>query len=402
VAENQMALSDRTIRNAKPRDSVYRIRDVSGDPELKGFGITVAPAGSKTFFLGYSSPTRGSRRQLNLGRYPATSLKDARQKARAARAAIALGNDPADEHGDTQSITLGEGLDLYARAKLDHQRTGRTTERDLRRDFASLLNLSAVTIVSPMVAKVIDEKSHTAPIMANRLHGYARPWFLWLAARGHIKGNPMDGIEKPVKERARERVLADQEASAIWIAADALGYPFGPLVRLLMLTGVRRQELSGMRQDEIDLGHRLWTVPAERSKTGAAIRIPLSEAAVAVLETIPVTDGPFLFTTTGTTAVSGFSRMKGKLDRVSGVDDWRLHDFRRTMVTAMVDLGIDATTADRCLNHTGAATMSTVQRVYQRSDLLDQRRHAMEAWALRLAGMVTGINPTGNVVRMKK
>ena len=118
--------------------------------------------------------------------------------------------------------------------------------------------------------------------------------------------------------------------------------------------------------------------------------------------TLPEGDGPFLFTTTGTTAVSGFSRMKGKLDRLSGVDDWRLHDFRRTMVTAMVDMGIDATTADRCLNHTGAATMSTVQRVYQRSDLLDQRRHAMEAWALRLAGMVTGINPAENVVRMKK
>ena len=118
--------------------------------------------------------------------------------------------------------------------------------------------------------------------------------------------------------------------------------------------------------------------------------------------TLPEGDGPFLFTTTGTTAVSGFSRMKGKLDRLSGVDDWRLHDFRRTMVTAMVDMGIDATTADRCLNHTGAATMSTVQRGYQRSDLLDQRRHAMEAWALRLAGMVTGINPAENVVRMKK
>ncbi len=84
----------------------------------------------------------------------------------------------------------------------------------------------------------------------------------------------MGGIEKPVKERARERVLTGEEILAIWTASDDLGYPFGPLVRLLLLTGVRREEMAGMRHDEIDLEQRLWTVPAERSKTGAAIRIP--------------------------------------------------------------------------------------------------------------------------------
>ena len=397
-----MPLSDRTIRNAKPKRSAYRIRDVSGDPELKGFGVTIAPAGSKTFFLSYSSPTRGIRRQLNLGRYPATGLKEARLKARAARAAIALGKDPADEMGDLPTITLDKGLDLYARAKLDHQRTGRSTERDLRRDFGPLLRLAAAIITSAMVAKIIDDKSHTAPIMANRLYGYARPWFRWLAARGHIKDNPMDGIEKPAKERARERVLTGKEILAIWTASDDLGYPFGPLVKLFLLTGVRREEMAGMRHDEINLEQKLWTVPAERSKTGAAIRIPLSEAAVDVLSTVPFTNGPFLFTTTGTSPVSGFSRMKSKLDRISGVSGWRLHDFRRTMVSAMVDLGIDATTADRCLNHTGAATMSTVQRVYQRSDLLDQRRHALQRWAHELAGVIDGESRAENVVRLKR
>ena len=398
--ENQMTLSDRAIKNAKPKSNVYRIRDVGGDPELKGFGITIAPAGSKTFFLSYSSPTRRKRRQLNLGRYPATSLKEAREKARAARAAIALGKDPVDELGDLPTITLEEGLDLYARAKLNHQRTGQSTERDLRRDFGPLLRLAAATVTPAMVAKIIDDKSHTAPIMANRLHSYARPWFRWLTARGHCNDSPIAGIEKPANEKARERVLTDEEVVAIWTATDDLGYPFGPLVKLLLLTGVRREEMAGMRRIEIDFDQMLWAVPAERSKTRAAIRIPLSGMAAEVLRAVPVTDGPFLFTTTGTTPVSGFSRMKGKLDRVSGVSNWRFHDFRRTMVTAMVDLGIDATTADRCLNHTGAATMSTVQRVYQRSDLLDQRRHAVEAWAHKLVEIIKGTAPTENVVRL--
>jgi integrase len=106
----------------------------------------------------------------------------------------------------------------------------------------------------------------------------------------------------------------------------------------------------------------------------------LNHRTLEVLKQIPTTNSVFVFSTTGKAPVSGFSKMKKKLDRLSGISDWRLHDFRRTMVSAMVDLGIDATTADRCLNHTGASTMSTVQRIYQRSDLLDARRRAMDAW----------------------
>jgi integrase len=378
--ERQMSLTDRSLKSAKPKQSVYRIRDASGDAELKGFGVTIAPAGTKTFFLGYTSPISGKRRQVTLGRYPSTSLKDARQKARVARASITLGNDPADQSDNVAAITLGAGLDLYARARLDHQRTGRTTERDLRRDFKALLSRPVSIITTPMLASIIDTKAQTAPTMANRLLGYAGPWFRWMTARGHCVQNPIRGIEKPAQEQSRERVLKAEELAAIWDAAPKLGYPFGPFVQLLLLTGVRREEMAGMKFDEIDFDAALWTVPASRSKTGVAIRIPLNHRTLEVLKQIPTTNSVFVFSTTGKAPVSGFSKMKKKLDRLSGISDWRLHDFRRTMVSAMVDLGIDATTADRCLNHTGASTMSTVQRIYQRSDLLDARRRAMDAW----------------------
>jgi integrase len=390
--EHLMSLTDRALKNAKPKPTVYRIRDASADPELKGLGVTIAPAGSKTFFLGFTSPATGKRRQINLGRYPATTLKDARQKARVARAVIAQGGDPADECDDVVAITLGEGLGMYARARLDHQRTGRTTERDLRRDFGPLLDRPVNTVTAPMIASLIDEKAETAPTMANRLVGYSGPWFRWMKTRGHVSTNPTEDIEKPAKERSRERTLSQDEVAAIWDAAPKLGYPFGPFVRLLMLTGVRREELAGMRHDEIDFDAGLWTVPAARSKTGVSIRIPLSRATVEVLQGVANTGSAFVFTTTGKAPVSGFSKMKKRLDGLSGITDWRLHDARRTMVSAMVDLGIDATTADRCLNHTGAATMSTVQRVYQRSDLLDQRRRAMDAWGER----IEAITKSGN------
>lgn len=375
-----MALTDRTLKNAKSKTTVYRIRDISGDPELKGFGVTIAPAGSKTFFVGYTSPATSKRRQINLGRYPAVSLKDARQKARDIRASISIGKDPAETVVDTLDITLGAGLELYARAKLDYQRSGKTTERDLRRDFASLLELPAKTITTQMAASIIDSKARTAPTMANRLLGYSNPWFRWMKARGYIDRNPLENIEKPSKEAARERFLTPDELCAVWNKAPELGYPFGPFVQLLLLTGIRRNELAGMRRDELNFEEKLWRIPAARAKNAAAINIPLSEMAVSILNDIQDVGSPYVFTTTRKSPVSGFSRMKKKLDTLSGVTEWRLHDFRRTMVSTMVDFGIDAITADRCLNHTGAATMSTVQRVYQRSDLLDQRRNAVEQW----------------------
>ena len=383
-----MALSDRKLKLAKPRKSVYRLREGTSDPELKGFGVTVAPAGSKTFFMGYTSPVTGKRRQLNLGRYPALSLKVAREKARAARAVVDRGDDPALLETTADTITLGGSLELYARAKLDTYRTGRKTERDLKRDFFSLLEYPVTAVTSSMVAGIIDKKAQSAPVMANRLLGYAKPWFRWMAARGHIPESPIDRIEKPSSEKARERYLSAEEIKAVWRASDELGYPFGPMVKLLMLTGSRRDEVAGMQWDEFDFENRIWNLPADRAKTKTAVRIPLSQASVDILQSIPRMEGPYVFTTTGTSYVSGFSKMKKRLDQLSGVAEWRLHDYRRTMVTTMAELGIDATTADRCLNHSGAATMSTVLRVYQRSDMLEQRRRAIEAWAEHLTNIV--------------
>jgi integrase len=151
---------------------------------------------------------------------------------------------------------------------------------------------------------------------------------------------------------------------------------------LAILTAQRRDEIAGMRWSEIDLDGPTWILPGVRTKTGKPHIVHLSRPALAILAELYKSRGTtdWVFTTTGRSAISGFSRAKARLDELSGVSDWRLHDARRTFASHAVDMGIDATVADRVLNHVAAGSLSTVQRVYQRSEMLNQRRDALEAW----------------------
>ena len=156
-----------------------------------------------------------------------------------------------------------------------------------------------------------------------------------------------------------------------------------------------------MRWGEIDFDKACWTIPGSRTKNGVEHIVHLSAPARAILRDLGgdgATEG-LIFTTTGVTPISGISKAKARLDKASGVTDWRLHDFRRTAVTHMVDLGINPAVADRILNHVAASTMSLVQRTYQRSALIDQRRHALDAWADRVMQLAGG-EATDNIVRL--
>ena len=165
-----------------------------------------------------------------------------------------------------------------------------------------------------------------------------------------ISANPFQGLPIATTSEARDRVLTDGELAEVWTAADGLGYPFGPLVRLAILTLQRREEVAGMRWSEISADRTAWTIPASRMKNRKQHTVRLSDAASDVLASVPRIEGQdLIFTTTGQTPVSGFSRAKRKaLDRVvvearlakakktgakpADLTPWRLHDLRRNGV----------------------------------------------------------------------
>ena len=221
--------------------------------------------------------------------------------------------------------------------------------------------------------------------------------------------SPCAGVRKPTAETARDRVLSDDEVRWLWKACDEIGYPFGHITRLLLLTGTRREEVRALPLRELNLPDRLWTIAAARTKNGLEHEVPLSEAAVAVIEAAPRIQGRagLLFTTTGETPVSGFSRAKRRLDASMvkmareeaaergddpdsiAIAPWRLHDLRRTVASGMARLGIALPVIERCLNHV-SGSFAGIVGVYQRHSFADEKRAALDAWAKDVGGIISG------------
>jgi integrase len=240
------------------------------------------------------------------------------------------------------------------------------------------------------------------PVMAGRTVAYARAAFRWAEKRGKVPNNPFQGLPIATGTTVRERVLSDIEIAEVWAAASTLPYPFGPFFSIALLTMQRRTEVAGMRWSEIadDLGQ--WTIPGARMKGGRPHDVHLSEVTRGILRTIPRVDGcDFVFSTTGRTPISGISKAKIALDaaivrsravaaekvgrKPAELKPWRLHDLRRTGVSALARLGFDSIVVDKLLAHQPAKLLG-VAAVYQRHDFARERAAALEAWAAHVLG----------------
>lgn len=247
-----------------------------------------------------------------------------------------------------------------------------------------------------------------------------RRFFGWCIERRLLQNNPAAVIRKPSKEESRTRVLSDEELQEVWSASDCLGSPFGPFVKGLILTGQRRNELAGARWAEINLDTQEWIIPPARTKNGKEHIVSLSDAMVRILTNLPrfsaeeLADG-LVFTTTGTTCVSGFSRAKSKLDieiqhrraevaaasgrnsaKAKQLPVWTFHDLRRSCATGMGRLGIPPHIIEAVLNHS-SGFRAGIAGVYQRHPYLEERRHALDSWGSHILRL-KGTQGEGNVV----
>ena len=181
-----------------------------------------------------------------------------------------------------------------------------------------------------------------------------------------------------------------------------MGYPFGPLQQLLLLLGQRRSEVAKMRGPEVDVDKREWTIPASRSKSRREHIVPLADAAVDILKNLPrFADGDFVFTTTaGRVPVTGFSRVKDRIDRMlidqdTAIENWRVHDLRRTCRTGLARLGVPEIVSERVLNHQAQG----LTKIYNVHEYLDEKRTALSRWAQEVQNIIEP--PPGNVVKLK-
>jgi len=230
-----------------------------------------------------------------------------------------------------------------------------------------------------------------APYQAHNALGYARRLFNWAIGTHEfgIQTSPVTQL-KPKdligKRESRERILLDDELRAVWNAAGEMGYPYGPLFRLLVLTGQREREVADMRWAEVDFAQRMWTIRAERMKGGRAHEVPLTSAAVGLLASLPRwNQGDYVFTTTGgTKPVNGFSKAKVRIDKLSGVSGWVLHDLRRSVRTHLSALPVEDLVRELVIAHAKPG----LHKVYDLHAYQDEKRHCLDLWEKRLLAIV--------------
>jgi integrase len=247
--------------------------------------------------------------------------------------------------------------------------------------------------------RVVDRGS---PIAANRTLSAIRRFLNWSVERGLIEVSPAASVKPPAPESSRDRVLSDREIIWLWSAAQQVGYPFGTIVQLLLVTAQRRDEVTGMRRAELD-GASQWVIPASRAKNDTIHVVPLSALALEVLGQVPEGRPDLLFTTTGNSQVSGFSRAKRAIDSAMTtiarkelrepkfeIVPWKLHDLRRTAATGMAGLQTPVHVVERLLNHR-TGTIRGVAAVYNRHEYWTERVDAMAAWSASLRGLLKAI-----------
>lgn len=396
------ALTTKAVENVKPNPGK---RVEIPDPALVGLYLVVQPSGAKSWAVRYRHA--GKSKKLTLGKWPVMGIAEARQTATEALQNIERGDDPAAEKAAAKAARSDPAYvdrDVF-RHVVDSFLTRHASRNRRADDVAAMFRREVLArwgdmriqeITKRDVIEVLDGiVDRGSPVTANRLRAHLNTLFNWAKGRDIITANPLDGVKPPAPERARDRVLSDDEIKLFWRGCDKIGEPFGPLFKLLLLTGQRRGEVGGMTDREIKNG--IWTIPAARSKNGDEHTVPLSEAARAVLAGIqPVGRDGLIFTTNGRTAVSGFTRAKERLDtEIADLNEgetiaaFTLHDLRRTAATGMAGLGFPPHIVEAVLNHR-SGTRRGVAGVYNRFNYSEEKRAALEAWARRVTQLVEG------------
>ncbi|MGV8838697.1 MAG: tyrosine-type recombinase/integrase [Bauldia sp.] len=284
-------------------------------------------------------------------------------------------------------------------------RTAGEVERVMRREVLPFVGRQPISKVTRREWNaLIETVEKRAPTMARRLFAYIHRMLRWAVSKGYIESSPMADALKPGVEVVRTRWHDDEkEVGDLWHAFESMPWPFGRIYQLLLLTGARREEIGGLLWSEIDLEQRRIVKPGKRTKRlpkHAHIDniIPLSAAALAIIEKLPRREPEkgkpdFVFTTTGATSVSGWSRAKRQIDAIiaakreaegrAPIQPWRNHDLRRTLSSNMQKLGVDPFIVDALNSHVGG-----IRAVYQRYGYRPELAAAIEKWGEFVSGLV--------------
>jgi integrase len=408
MAGNAVKLTDAKLQGLKPPTSGQL--EIS-DSDVPGLRVRMGTTGAKTFIL--RKRAAGKIKNITVGRYgPRFGLAEARRKARALISDLEAGKAPPAPQRRSQATagTIRALLPAYIASKA-HLRSAKEIERIFTRyALPALGDRYADSITRGEVTELVDSIAASAPVQARAVHAQLSAFYTWALPRlDRLAANPCRDAGRPDKPKARERVLCEDELRGLWKIADAEPLPWGPALKLLLLTGARRDEVFSADRAEFDLKAGEWVVPAERAKNGQAHIVPLSKATIKIVKAIPAVEGSAkLFPARGNVdnGPSGYSkaqaRFRESLDKAlerEGGERWTLHDIRRTVATGLQRLGVRFEVTEAVLNHVSGAK-GGIAGVYQRHDWKAEKRAALDAWARDLDRIVQGTDKS-NVVALR-
>ncbi len=350
------------------------------DSAVRGFGCR-RQRQAPTYILKYRAG--GRQRFITIGPHGAPWTPDsARREAKRLLGLVAAGRDPAPAGRDT----LAAVADDYLKDARGRLRASNFTNvaRHLTVYWSPLGGESIYKITRRQVtARVAEMAKERGPVAAARARSALSAMFSWAIREGYeIASNPVMGSNRPAERPSRARVLSDPELAAIWGACGDDDY--GRIIRLLALTGQRRDEVGGLRWEELREADRLWVIPPERTKNCRAHAVPLTPAALAILP--PPNRREWVFGR-GSRGFQGWSDAKALLDARAQVAEWRTHDLRRTVATGLANLGVLPHVIEAVLNHV-SGHRAGVAGIYNRATYAKEMREALERWADHVAEMI--------------
>ncbi len=358
------------------------------DTKVQNFGVRVFPSGARSFFLSYYRNRR--KKRDTIGRYPDISLAKARQIALGSKSRLALGEDPSTaSDGLLFADVLTDFFELHC-ARYNKPSTQRSTKQLLNNECLPPWKTYMLSEIERSdIIKILDKMvARGSAGASNNCYSAMSKFFRWCVSRGLLEDNPFLGIERPAKKNKRDRVLSDKELKFIFDAARELGFPYGDIVSLLMFTAQRRGELVQIEWPNIDTDEKAWTIPQDRTKNTRPHTVPLTDKVLSIFKDAPRSHKSFVFPARGNdeNAFSGFGKSKERLDRAitalndgEPIQEWRLHDLRRTASTRMAQLGVPPHVVERILNHT-SGELGGVAGIYNQYGYLDEMRDALTKW----------------------
>ena len=412
---------DQLMRFTKPKIADLALPSgkselIAFDDNLPGFGIRLRAGGKRTWIVQYRVGHK--QRRLTLGSAAAIGLDQARDQARKTLAKVHLAHDPQADKARLRAqaaLTFGSLIDRYLAVKQDRLRRRSYSEvvRQLLRDWAPLHGLPVTDIQRADIANRLGTLAiENGPVSADRARAALSAFFTWAMREGLVPANPVIATNRPAELVTRDRVLTDTELVEIWQACGDNDY--GRVIRLLILTGQRREEIAALGWPEVDLGKAVISLPGDRTKNHRPHDVPISDQALAILSATPRRDGRDFLFGAGAGAFSGYSKSKAALDKrilaarvtASGsvekappMPEWRLHDIRRTVATRMADIGIQPHVVEAVLNHV-SGYRAGVAGVYNRSLYAAEKRDALVRWGNHVEALVSGQPPM--VVPLKR